>query len=102
MKISSVSYNCNYKPGINRYYNPALSQWLSTGPLAEKYPGMSPYTYTADNPVMLTDPDGREGVTDFIDIETGERTHLEDGKDQVLAMTSSGMDYLQHLYDTRL
>ena len=61
MKISRVSYDCNYKPGINRcYYNPTLSQWLSTGPLAEKYPGISPYTYTADNPVMLTDPDGRE------------------------------------------
>ena len=43
-----------------RYYNPALSQWLSTDPLAEKYPGISPYTYTADNPVMLTDRDGRE------------------------------------------
>ena len=45
-----------------RYYNPALSQWLSTDPLAEKYPGMSPYTHTADNPVMLTDPDGREVI----------------------------------------
>ena len=60
MKISIVSYNCNYKPGINRYYNPALSQWLSIGLLAEKYPGISPYTYTADNPVMLTDREGKD------------------------------------------
>ena len=29
-------------------------------PLADKYPGLSPYTYCADNPVKLVDPDGRE------------------------------------------
>jgi len=41
------------------YYNPFLPQWLSTtDPLAEKYPNFSPYTYTADNPVMLVDPKG--------------------------------------------
>jgi hypothetical protein len=28
-------------------------------PLADKYPSMSPYMYTAGNPVMLVDPDGR-------------------------------------------
>jgi hypothetical protein len=27
-------------------------------PLADKYPSMSPYMYTAGNPVMLVDPDG--------------------------------------------
>ncbi len=49
--------------GSARYYNPTLSQWLSTDPLAEKYPGMSPYTYTADNPVMLVDPTGMKWKT---------------------------------------
>ena len=48
--------------GSVRYYNPSLSQGLSTGPLAEKYPEMSPYTYTAGNPVMLTDPDGEDPI----------------------------------------
>ncbi len=43
-----------------RYYDPKVSLWLSVDPLAEKYPGMSPYTYTADNPVVLVDPDGRD------------------------------------------
>ena len=48
-----------------RYYNSALSIWLSVDPLADKYPGMSPYTYCADNPVRLVDPDGREVVNPY-------------------------------------
>ena len=59
MKISNVSYNYNNILVANRYYNPRISRFYATDPLAEKYPGMSPYTYTADNPVMLVDPDGR-------------------------------------------
>jgi RHS repeat-associated protein len=43
-----------------RYYDPRTSIWLSVDPLKEKYPNFSPYVYTANNPVMLIDPDGRE------------------------------------------
>ncbi len=43
-----------------RYYHSDLSIWLSVDPLADKYPSMSPYTYCADNPVKLVDPNGRE------------------------------------------
>ena len=43
-----------------RYYSPELSVWLSVDPLADKYPSMSAYMYTAGNPVMLVDPDGRD------------------------------------------
>ena len=43
-----------------RYYDPVISRWLSVDPLAEKYTGLSPYNYTANNPVMLVDPDGRD------------------------------------------
>ncbi len=42
-----------------RYYNPRESVWLSTDPLAEKYPSLSPYSYVANNPVNAIDPDGR-------------------------------------------
>lgn len=41
-----------------RYYSSDLSIWLSVDPMADKYPSMSPYTYCADNPVMLVDPNG--------------------------------------------
>ena len=48
----------NYYYGA-RYYDPKISTWLSVDPLAEKYPTMSSYCFTANNPVMLIDPDGR-------------------------------------------
>ena len=43
-----------------RYYNPDFSLWLSVDPMADKYPGLSPYNYCAWNPVRLIDPDGND------------------------------------------
>ena len=37
-----------------------MTMWLSVDPLADKYPGISPYAYCAWNPVKLVDPDGKE------------------------------------------
>jgi RHS repeat-associated protein len=42
-----------------RYYEPISSMWMSVDPLANKYPGWSPYCYTMLNPVGMVDPDGR-------------------------------------------
>ena len=41
-----------------RYYSSGLSVWLSVDALAGKYPTLSPYMYTAGNPVNMIDPDG--------------------------------------------
>ena len=43
-----------------RYYSSDLSVWLSVDPQADKYPSLSPYTYCANNPVKLVDPNGEE------------------------------------------
>lgn len=51
----------NYYYGA-RYYDPKWSIWLSVDPLFAKYPTLSPYIYTANNPVKYIDPDGREIV----------------------------------------
>ena len=42
-----------------RYYDPRLSLWISTDPLQEKYPHINSYCYTANNPVLFVDPDGK-------------------------------------------
>ena len=47
-------------PPSARHYHSTLSIWLSVDPMSDKYPGVSPYTYCANNPVMMKDPDGRE------------------------------------------
>lgn len=45
-----------------RYYDPKLSIFISVDPLAEKYPGISPYAYCFNNPVIYVDPDGRDVI----------------------------------------
>jgi hypothetical protein len=42
-----------------------ISRWLSPDPLAEKYYQLSPYNFVANNPILYTDPDGREVQVTF-------------------------------------
>lgn len=44
----------------SRYYNPQIGRWLHSDPQAESYYQYSPYTYCANNPTNLIDPDGEE------------------------------------------
>ena len=66
---SSLSYTFSAKEkdsetGLSyfgsRYYSSDLSVWLSVDPMSDKYASLSPYTYCANNPVRLVDPDGKE------------------------------------------
>ena len=43
-----------------RYMDGALGRFTTMDPLAEKYYGISPYAYCANNPVRFVDPDGRK------------------------------------------
>jgi RHS repeat-associated protein len=46
-----------------RYYAPWLVRWTATDPIGVK-DGLNDYTYCSNNPIMLYDPDGREGKDD--------------------------------------
>ena len=48
-----------------RYYDSGLGRWLTPDPMADKYPGWSPYNYCLNNPLKNIDIDGKEpyGIT---------------------------------------
>jgi len=41
-----------------RYYDADISVWLSVDPMSDKGPGVSPYNYSFNRPVVFVDPDG--------------------------------------------
>ena len=43
-----------------RYMDPQISMWLGVDPLMEKYPNVTGYCYTMDNPIKFIDPNGKE------------------------------------------
>ena len=45
---------------LARHYNSDLSIWLSVDPMSDKFHGVSPYVYCANNPVRLVDPNGED------------------------------------------
>jgi len=59
-KIKDAETGYNYFGA--RYYDSQLSVWLSVDPMSDQYPSLSPYTYCANNPVMMVDPDGKKVI----------------------------------------
>ena len=70
-----------------RHYNSALSIWLSVDPMADKYPGVSPYVYCGNNPVRLVDPDG-EDIWE-VNEETGDVSWKEESNEHKLYVTNA-------------
>jgi RHS repeat-associated protein len=59
-----------------RIFDSRVGRWLAVDPLAAKYPHLSPYNFTGNNPILYVDYDGR----DFgVKIEYG-----EDGKTNII------------------
>ena len=62
----------------SRYYSSDLSIWLSVDPMSDKYASLSPYTYCANNPVKLVDPNG-----DTIAVVINQKRYTYDGNNLV-------------------
>ena len=54
-------------------YDPDLARWTAPDPLADKYPGISPYVYCNDNPVNFVDQGGKaiDLIADVVSIGCG-------------------------------
>lgn len=46
-----------------RMYDPRAGRWLSLDPAASKFPGVSPYVFTDDSPIIYSDPTGQWSVS---------------------------------------
>ena len=66
-----------------RMYDPAIARWNAVDPQADRYLSISPYAYTANNPILFKDPNGEEIWIYYQDA---------DGNEQKMQYTS-GMKY---------
>jgi RHS repeat-associated protein len=75
-----------------RYLDSDLSIWLSVDPMADKYPGLSPYNYCANNPLIFRDPDGNRIIAVGAISQFYVKSYLKEhfGKSRAFKVTSSG------------
>lgn len=53
-----------------RYYEPRLSLWMSVDSQWERYPHISGYSYSLNNPIKFIDYEGQESITAVVDAMT--------------------------------
>lgn len=74
----------------------SVQRFMSVDPMAHMRPGHTPYNYVQNNPITRIDPDGALD-TDFLNKETGETVHVEDGINQIAVVDNEQFKQVQSL-----
>jgi len=86
-----------------RFYDPTIARWVTVDPLAHKPKNLpiSPYAYTANNPISRIDPDGRDWFYYKAKGEEKKTWHWQEGNKTTYTnakgkqvTTRNGYDYL--------
>ncbi|MCK8141820.1 hypothetical protein MW871_07920 [Flavobacterium sp. I-SCBP12n] len=92
-----------------RYLDMKTSLWLNVDPKKEKYPNIGSYAFTANNPINLIDPDGKDIIvlshgrreaTSMDGGKTNAHAHLVGHMAVLIGNDKSGWKYLSYDYDT--
>ena len=83
-----------------RIYDSRLGRWLSLDPLQAKYPGLSPYNFCANNPIMYVDPDGRKIIIHYQKDNGREGRFKVKNQGDVERLKNSSNQFLQNMYAT--
>ena len=104
--INAIAFRYNGKEydsmnGLNHYdfgarsYDPSLGRWNTMDLHAENYYSWSPYHYAANNPLIMTDPDGRDWYTST----DGSATMWRKGNEEIDGYKKLGVYYTQKISD---
>ena len=80
-----------------RYHAPSTGRFMTVDPMAEKYPGISPYIYCAGNPVLFIDDDGTETKL-YATKLPGAISAFDEATHTFIVVTQANGDYKYYAY----
>jgi RHS repeat-associated protein len=87
-EVNNLQAN-NVNMDIKQYGKEQPARWLSVDPMANKYPGWSPYNYTLSNPLRFIDPKGMAPST-YTDEDGNVQKITNDGKRDLYRQKDDG------------
>lgn len=84
-----------------RSYNAQIGRFLQIDPYSDHSSqfNKSPFAFSWNSPTNLMDPSGMLPFTDYVDMYNGDITHIDDGKDQIIALSETIIAKMVELFN---